>query len=119
MRHDPEALLLYRPVNQQELDLIAASGWQEFPPRPAEQPIFHPVLNEEYATQIARDWNVSCCGVGYLLRFAVDAEYAATFPAQNAGNREHEELWVPADELAEFNRHILGQIEVVAVFRAE
>ncbi|UOG75527.1 hypothetical protein MTX78_02770 [Hymenobacter tibetensis] len=119
MRHEPEALLLYRPVNQQELDLIAASGWLEFPPRLPEQPIFYPVLNEQYAAQIARDWNVPYYGVGYVLRFAVEAEYAASFPVQNVGNQEHEELWVPAEELADFNRHIMGQIEVVAVFKAE
>jgi hypothetical protein len=119
MRHEPANLLLYRPVNQQELDLVAASGWLEFPPRLPEQPIFYPVLNEEYAVQIARNWNVPYYGVGYVLRFAVDADYASLFPVQNVGNREHEELWVPAEELAEFNRHILGQIEVVAVFKAE
>ena len=49
---------LYRPVNQAELDLIEASGWRAFPPRLPEQPIFYPVLNEEYAIQISRDWNV-------------------------------------------------------------
>lgn len=117
MRHDPATTLLYRPVNQKELDLIAASNWLEFPPRLPEQPIFYPVLNQEYATQIARDWNVPYYGVGYVVRFAVDADYAAQFPVQNVGDRHHDELWVPAEELAEFNRHIVGQIEVVAVFQ--
>jgi hypothetical protein len=51
-----------RPVGPEELRLIAASGYREFPPRLPEQPIFYPVMNEEYATQIARDWNVK--GVG-------------------------------------------------------
>ena len=117
MRHDPATLLLYRPVNQQELDLIAASNWLEFPPRLPEQPIFYPVLNEQYAAQIARDWNVPYYGVGYVLRFAVNADYAAQFPVQNVGDRLHDELWVPAEELAAFNRQIVGQIEVVAVFQ--
>jgi len=40
------------------------------------------------------------------------------FPVQNVGARRHQELWVPADELEEFNRHIVGQISVVAEFRA-
>ncbi|MCB2409552.1 hypothetical protein [Hymenobacter lucidus] len=119
MRHDPAALLLFRPVNQQELDLIAAADWLAFPPRLPEQPFFYPVLNEAYASQIARDWNVPYYCIGYVLRFAVDADYAATFPVQNVGGPEHDELWVPAEELAEFNQHILGQIEVVAVFSAE
>lgn len=117
MRHDPATTLLYRPVNQQELDLIAAVSWLAFPPRLPEQLIFYPVLNHEYATQIARDWNAPYYGVGYLLRFAVDADYAAQFPVQTVGDQHHEELWVPAEELAEFNRHIVGQIEVVAVFQ--
>lgn len=51
------ATTLYRPVGQAEMDLIRASRFREFPPRLPEQPIFYPVLTEEYATQIARDWN--------------------------------------------------------------
>lgn len=35
------------------------------------------------------------------------------------GGREHEELWVPAEDLGEFNRHIVGAIEVVAEFHSE
>jgi hypothetical protein len=31
----------------------------------------------------------------------------------------HEELWVPAEELAEFNRRIVGRIEVVAAYFGE
>ena len=118
MRHESATLLLYRPVNQQELDLIAASSWLAFPSRLDEQPIFYQVLKEEYATQIARDWNVPYYGVGYVVRFAVDADYAAQFPVQKVGDRHHEELWVPAEELEEFNSHIFGQIEVVGVFES-
>ena len=48
---------LYRPVGTAELKLIEDSGWIEFPPRLPEQPIFYPVTNQDYAAQIARDWN--------------------------------------------------------------
>ena len=109
--------LLYRPVNQTELDLIAASGWRAFPPRLPEQPLFYPVLNEEYAIQISRDWNVPYYGVGYVVRFAVATGYLAKFPIQNVGNAQHNELWIPAEQLAEFNQHIHGLIEVTATFR--
>jgi hypothetical protein len=108
---------LYRPVNQQELDLIAARHWRGFPPRLPEQPVFYPVLNEEYAVQISRDWNVPYYGVGYVVRFAVDTDYLTKFPVQNVGDLQHDELWVPAEELAEFNQHIRGLIEVTAEFR--
>jgi hypothetical protein len=49
--------LLYRPVGANELGLIASYGYSAFPPRLPGQPIFYPVLNEEYAAQIARDRN--------------------------------------------------------------
>jgi hypothetical protein len=71
-----ETTTLYRPVGEAELELIRASGWREFPPRLPEQPIFYPVLNREYATQIARDWNTRDGGIGFVLRFEVDTEYA-------------------------------------------
>lgn len=120
MQHEPfiDRLILYRPVGPQELALIAASGWREFPPRLPDQPVFYPVMNEEYATQIARDWNVPGSGSGYVTRFAVCARYAARFPVQRAGAGVHRELWVPAGELPEFNRHIAGEIEVIAEFHS-
>lgn len=71
---------LYRPVGPAELDLIAAAAWREFPPRLPEQPLFYPVLNEAYAIQIARDWNVPASGAGFVVRFAIDSSYMARFP---------------------------------------
>jgi hypothetical protein len=108
---------LFRPVGPTELALIEASGWSAFPPRLSDQPIFYPVTNEDYAAQIARDWNVAASGAGYVTKFAVDAEYVARFPRRIVGAKIHEELWVPAEDLAEFNRHIIGKIEVTQVFR--
>jgi O-acetyl-ADP-ribose deacetylase (regulator of RNase III) len=109
-------LTLYRPVGPAELKLIEQSGWTAFPPRLPDQPIFYPVMNEEYAVQIARDWNVRASGAGFVTRFEIDADYAARFPVQQAGSSAHQELWVPAEELDEFNRHIRGRIEVVRNF---
>lgn len=31
----------------------------------------------------------------------------------------HKELWVPAEELDEFNRHIIGQIRVIEEYYGE
>lgn len=107
---------LFRPVGPKELKLIEDSGWTAFPPRLPEQPIFYPVTNEAYAIQIARDWNVPASGSGFVTRFEVDAEYLERFDIQTVGGREHTELWVPAEELEEFNRHIVGKIEVTKKF---
>jgi hypothetical protein len=75
------------------------------------------VLNEEYARQIARQWNVRDSGAGFVTRFAVDSDFLRRYPAQQVGASVHRELWVPAEELDEFNRHIVGRIEVVAEYR--
>jgi hypothetical protein len=111
---------LYRPIGQRELDLISASDYRAFPPRLGWQPIFYPVLNEDYAVQIARDWNTKDSengAVGYVTRFAVPSDYLARYPVHQVGGREHIELWVPAEELADFNTQIVGRIEVVHEFR--
>jgi hypothetical protein len=109
---------LYRPTGSRELALIRDSEWSAFPPRLPEQPIFYPVVEEEYAIQIARDWNTRDGGTGYVLRFQVQAEYIAQYPVQIAGSRIHREYWIPAEELAEFNRHIVGQIEIISEFHS-
>jgi hypothetical protein len=109
---------LYRPIGRRERELIAASGWREFPPRLPEQPIFYPVLNKEYAIQIARDWNVPASGSGYVTRFSVRSEFLSKYRVQRVGSDLHKELWIPAEDLAEFNRNIVGTIEVVVEFHA-
>src|ERR1044071_8010439 len=110
---------LYRPVGQKELDLIRESGYSGFPPRLPEQPIFYPVLNEEYATQIARDWNTKHNDppVGYVTRFQVRSDYLVGYEVQVVGGSQHQEYWIPAGALDEFNRNIVGQIEVIAEYR--
>jgi hypothetical protein len=113
---------LFRPVGQSELDLIAASGFQAFPPRLPEQPIFYPVVTQEYAEQIARNWNTKderSGFVGYVLEFDVDSEYLGRFDVQKAGSNKHLEYWIPAEELAEFNQHICGKIRVISKFTSK
>ncbi len=113
-------MLLYRPVGPKELELIAQSGYEAFPPRLPDQPIFYPVLNFEYAVQIARDWNSKGVqGAGFVTRFEVEQSYAGQFEVHTVGSRIHQELWVPAEELEEFNRHIVGSITVEAAFYGE
>jgi hypothetical protein len=116
-----ETTLLFRPVGQKELELIQQSSFTAFPPRLPEQPIFYPVLNEEYAIQIARDWNAkhNPDKVGYVTRFYVRSEYLRRYEIQTVGSSVHQEYWIPAEELVEFNRNIVGRIEVVAEFRGE
>ena len=115
---DEQTVTLYRPVGGEELRLIAESGYRAFPPRLPEQPIFYPVLNEEYATQIARDWNTkhSAGRRGYVTRFRVRSELVGRYDVQTVGGSAHRELWVPAEELAEFNANIVGPVEMIAVF---
>jgi hypothetical protein len=116
-----EVITLYRPTGQKELDLIKASNYKAFPPRLPEQPIFYPVLNEEYATHIARNWNAKHNNpkVGYVTRFNVRTSYLSQFEVQTVGGSIHQEYWIPAEELEEFNQNIVGIIEVIAEYRGE
>jgi hypothetical protein len=112
-------MLLYRPVGLKELELIAATRFTAFPPRLPQQPIFYPVLNLEYAEQIARDWNTkdrASSFAGFVTSFEVDDNYLAKFSVETVGNKTHQELWIPAEELDEFNRHILGKIAVKSAY---
>jgi hypothetical protein len=110
---------LFRPVGEQELELIRQSGNTGFPPRLSNQPIFYPVLSEQYAIQIARDWNAKYNDpkCGYVTRFRVRKSFLDRYELKTVGGSVHQEYWVPAEELDEFNRQIEGLIEVIAEFR--
>jgi hypothetical protein len=112
-----ETITLWRPVGPKELALIRESGMRAFPPRLPEQPIFYPVLSEDYAIKIARDWNVKASGSGYVTRFAVRKSYLDRHAVQEAGGRSHLEYWIPAEDLPAFNDAIVGEIEVTAEYR--
>ena len=115
-----QTTVLFRPVGQTELELIRQSGFTKFPPRLPEQPIFYPVLNEEYAAQIARDWNAKLgqTKVGYVTRFHIRTEHLKRYQIQTVGGSMHQEYWIPAGELAEFNQNIVGTVEVIAEYRS-
>jgi hypothetical protein len=81
--------VLYRPVGPEELKLIAESGFRAFPPRLPEQPIFYPVLDEEYAVQIAREWNAKDPKkkAGYVTRFRVRSAFLSRYEVRIVGGR--------------------------------
>ena len=113
-------VILYRPVGRKEYELIEQGGFKKFPPRLPEQPIFYPVLTEQYAIEIASKWNTKDSklseNVGYVLRFEISDEYISKFNVQTAGASYHKEYWIPADELDNFNASIVGSIEVIHKF---
>lgn len=109
---------LYRPINDKELALIKASEYTCFPPRKPEQPFFYPVMNEAYAIQITKQWNVPQYGVGYVTKFDVNNDFLKSFQVQNVGAQQHNELWIPAEQMDEFNQNIVGKIDVIAEFKA-
>ena len=82
---DADTVVLYRPVGNNELALIGASGDRAFPPRLPEQPIFYPVVHEAYAAQIARDWNARDGGHGYVTRFRIRRDFIARYPRRIVG----------------------------------
>ena len=109
-------ITLWRPVGPKELELIRQTGMRAFPPRLPEQPIFYPVLTEDYAVKIARDWNVPASGSGFVTRFQVKRTFVDQYDVKEAGGRSHTEYWIPAKDLNAFNAAIVGLIEVVHSF---
>ena len=119
-----ELRTLYRPVGSEELALIRVSEMRRFPPRLPEQPIFYPVLNREYARQIAEHWNTKDSAgrptrAGFVTAFDLPVEYVGRFQEHTVGSSLHTELWVPADALDIFNSQIVGRISVTDVFYGE
>lgn len=113
-----KTIKLFRPVNKVELDLIQETGWKKFPPRLPEQPIFYPVTNQAYASQITTEWNLPSYKNGFVTEFELPAEYLSKFNIEKVGLDHHTELWVPAEELEEFNSQIIGDIKVVEAYHA-
>ena len=111
-------MILFRPVGLQELRLISKLEFRAFPPRLPDQPIFYPVLNFEYARQIAEGWNTKyndpACG--FITKFEMNDQYIKQYKVQIVGARENAELWIPAENLEEMNQNILGNIMIEAAY---
>jgi len=111
-----DTVVLFRPVGENELARIREASYRAFPPRLPGQPIFYPVVHEDYAVQIARDWNTRDGGIGYVTRFSVQAAFLRRYPVKTVGASVHEEYWIPAEDLPTFNAAHVGPIEVIAEF---
>jgi hypothetical protein len=111
---DDDAITVWLPVSPEQLGLIRQSGMRALPP--PGQPMFYPVLSEEYAQRMARDWNILSDGVGYVTRIRVRADFINRYEAHSVGGSGHPEYRIPAADLHAFNAAIVGQIEVVAEF---
>lgn len=117
-----KTITLYRPVGVRELELVIDSGMIAFPPRLEWQPIFYPVLNSPYAEQIALEWNTKDAFSGYagfVTAFDLPEDYLQQFEVQTVGNDRHQELWIPAERLEEFNSKIIGKIRLEKCFYGE
>jgi hypothetical protein len=70
----------------------------------------------QYATKIARDWNVPASGSGYVTRFAVRKFLLDNYQVHQVGGHFVLEHWIPAEDLPALNASIAGLIEVVAEY---
>lgn len=52
-----------------------------------------------------------------MTAFDVDSDYLGQYDIQDVGGRELQEYWIPAEDLDEFNNHIVGPIEVLSEWR--
>ncbi len=54
---------------------------------------------------------------GYVTRFQVRTCFVSKYSVQTVGGTLHKELWIPAEDLSEMNRNIVGLIEVIAEYK--
>ncbi len=113
-----DTVTLYRPAGPEELQLVESSGFRRWPPRLPDQPIFYPVTNEEYASEIASKWNVRDRGSGFVTRFKVRRTFMDRYQIHKVGGSRHTEWWIPAEDLEELNDNIVGTIDVIKSFGA-
>jgi nicotinamidase/pyrazinamidase len=111
-------LTLFRPVGPEELAKLEENNFTAWPPRLSDQPIFYPVLNQAYAEQIATEWNVRDSGSGFVTKFEVNRDLLKSYPRKIVGGKQHEELWIPAEDLGELNKNLIGPIELIKSFTA-
>ena len=116
-----ETIVLYRPAGQNELDLIKKTGFRSFPLHLEGLPIFNFLLNEEYATFIARECNANDAFfgyTGYVLRLSVRSDFVAQFAIWKEDSAIALEYGIPADRIMQFNESIVGMIELIARYEA-
>ena len=55
-------------------------------------------------------------GSGFVTRFEVLKSFLGGYRVEHAGSKAHLEYWIPAGDLPQFNKAIVGKIEVTAAF---
>ncbi len=109
-------MMLYRPVELDELCLVYRAGMRAFPSLLPQQRTFCAVLGEDDAIEVARRLSTETDSkAGFVTRFSLDEPGARDFEQRIVD----EELELPAEELDELNAHLAGRIEVVAAFFGE
>lgn len=122
IRVDHSLVTLFRPVGMGELILINSENFTKFPSRLISQPFFYPVLDRDSAIQIAKHWNTNDEFSGYfgaVLEFQIPKYYFDKFEQHNVGGKNHNELWIPSEQLEEFNDNIKSKIKILDLYYGE
>jgi hypothetical protein len=109
-------MVLYRPVELEELCLIYQADMRAFPSLLPQQPSFCAVVGEPEATEVARRLSDETDSrAGFVTRFSLDDPGASEFEPHIVDD----ELELPAEQLDRFNAHLAGTIQVIAAFFGE
>jgi hypothetical protein len=115
-------MILFRPVGVSELGLLAKNGFRRFPPPTAEKQAFCPMLAFDDARRVAEQSNTKdrkSGFAGFVTRFEVADDYVRRLEPGAPGGRWTRGFRVPLSELENFNRHIIGTIEIVRRYFGE
>jgi hypothetical protein len=57
--------------------------------------------------------------IGYVTRFKVRKSFMNKYEIHQVGASHHTEWWIPAENLEDLNRNIVGNIEVIGEYRGQ
>jgi hypothetical protein len=114
---EDDVVELWMAAGADMMDRLAAVAMRELPPAPIEHPNFYPSPDRAHAERIARQYQLPLTGVGFVLRLQVRSEFTDMYDVHRARKNAPGEYWIPAGDLALFNRFLVAEIEIVAEHR--
>ncbi|TXS96209.1 hypothetical protein FV139_01510 [Parahaliea maris] len=108
---------VYQTLSPSQLAALQGAAWRRIVPGQGGEYFCQLKLQQRYAEMIARQWAVPACGAGYVVRLILPQQVLAHYDLTTVAYDEHLEYQVPTCELAELSRHLVGQVELVSVFR--
>lgn len=109
---------LFRPASPDEIVRMMQRYWRAFMLPAPSQAYFYPFRSHELACLLAEGWYARRYGSGFVVRAWVQADFLARFDCFSLGGADYLEYRIPVAQMDEFNRNIVGNIELLGGYGA-